>query len=34
MAANYTAAKERCDTFSGDVKDRCVNDAKVKFGQK
>ncbi len=32
--ANYKATVERCGTFAGDVKDRCVNDAKVRFGRK
>lgn len=32
--ANYKAAKERCDTFAGDVKDRCIAETKVKYGQK
>ncbi|MBC7437351.1 MAG: hypothetical protein H7332_14950 [Bdellovibrionales bacterium] len=32
--ANYKAAKERCDTLAGDVKDRCVQEAKGKYGQK
>ena len=32
--ALYKAAKERCDTLSGNAKDSCQNDAKVKFGMK
>lgn len=31
--AEYKAAAERCDALSGDVKDKCVNDAKRQFGQ-
>lgn len=31
--ADYKAAAERCDAMSGDVKDKCVNDAKRQFGQ-
>lgn len=31
--AEYKAAMERCDTLSGDVKDKCQNDAKRTFGQ-
>ena len=31
--ANYKAAKERCDTMSGDAKDKCVADAKRTYGQ-
>jgi hypothetical protein len=30
--ANYSAARERCDVYVGDEKDRCVTDAKAKFG--
>jgi len=30
--AQYNAAKERCDSLSGDVKDRCITDAKAKYG--
>jgi len=29
--AEYLAARERCDAYSGDAKDRCVNDAKNRF---
>ena len=32
--ANYKAAKERCDTMSGDAKDKCVADAKRTYAQK
>jgi len=31
--AEYKAARERCDTYSGDTKDRCVADAKARHGQ-
>ena len=31
--ANYKAAKERCDALSGDVKSKCVDDAKRVHGQ-
>jgi len=31
--AQYSAAKERCDTMSGQAKDNCINDAKKKFGK-
>jgi hypothetical protein len=33
MTANYNAAKERCDSLSGDAKDACVKDAKLKYHQ-
>ena len=32
--ANYAAAKERCDKYNGDVKDRCIAVAKVRFNVK
>ncbi len=32
--AEYDAAVKRCDTRTGDAKDRCVADAKVRFGVK
>ena len=32
--AMYKAAKERCDSLAGTVKDTCQNDAKVKYGMK
>jgi hypothetical protein len=32
--AEYAAAVERCDSFSGSAKDRCVADAKMRFGMK
>jgi len=31
--AEYKVAVEKCDAFAGDVKDRCVNDAKRRFGR-
>ena len=31
--AEYKAAKERCDTYAGDAKDRCVADAKARYGK-
>jgi len=31
--ADYKAAKERCDSYSGDAKDRCVEEAKARFGK-
>ena len=31
--AAYDAARERCDTFAGDAKDRCISDAKARFGK-
>ena len=33
LAANYKAAKERCDGMSGDAKDACIKDAKLKYHQ-
>jgi len=32
--ADYAAAVERCDSFAGSAKDRCVAEAKVHFGMK
>lgn len=32
IEADYKAAKERCDTFAGDAKERCIADAKARFG--
>jgi hypothetical protein len=29
--AQYLAARERCDAYTGDTKDRCLNDAKNRF---
>jgi hypothetical protein len=31
--AKYDAAKERCDSMSGDAKDRCVADAKMHYNK-
>ena len=31
--AEYKAARERCDSLSGDAKDRCINDVKARFGK-
>ncbi len=31
--AEYRVAVERCDAYSGEVKSRCVKDAKVRFGK-
>ncbi len=31
--ADYAVAKEKCDVLAGNAKDRCLNDAKVRFGQ-
>ena len=31
--AEYKAAKERCDTYSGDTKDKCVADVKARYGK-
>ena len=31
--ANYKVAKEKCDALSGDAKDKCVSEAKMKYGQ-
>jgi hypothetical protein len=31
--AEYKAAKERCDTYAGDAKDRCVSDVKARYGK-
>lgn len=31
--ANYDVAKEKCDAMSGDAKDKCVANAKAKFGK-
>lgn len=33
LGAQYKVAKEKCDTYAGNAKDICVNEAKVKFGQ-
>ena len=31
--ADFKAARERCDRYAGDTRDRCVSDAKVSFRQ-
>ncbi len=31
--AEYKVAKEKCDTYAGDTKDTCLNQAKARFGQ-
>ena len=31
--ANYEVAKEKCDALAGAAKDRCVPDAKAKYGR-
>ena len=31
--AQYSASKERCDTLSGDAKDKCVADVKARYGK-
>jgi hypothetical protein len=31
--ANYNVAKEKCDAMSGDPKDACIRDAKMKYHQ-
>jgi len=33
MDANYKVAKEKCDAMSGDSKDACIRDAKMKYHQ-
>jgi hypothetical protein len=33
LEARYAAAKERCDALSGDAKDACLADAKLKYHQ-
>ena len=32
--AEYAVAREKCNGLAGDSKDRCVSDAKVRFGQR
>lgn len=32
-AADYAVAKEKCDALAGSVKDKCISDAKLRFGQ-
>jgi hypothetical protein len=31
--ADYAVAKEKCDTYSGDAKSSCMNEAKARFGK-
>lgn len=31
--ADYAVAKEKCDGLAGSVKDQCISDAKLRFGQ-
>ena len=31
--ADYAVAKEKCDALAGGVKDNCISDAKLRFGQ-
>jgi uncharacterized protein YjbJ (UPF0337 family) len=31
--ADYAVAKEKCDALSGDANDRCVNEAKTRYGK-
>lgn len=31
--SSVAVAKEKCDTFAGDAKANCVNDAKARFGK-
>lgn len=31
--ADYAVAKAKCDTYSGDAKDRCMSDAKARYGK-
>ena len=31
--ANYKVAIEKCDAFSGDIKDKCVKEAKTRFNK-
>ena len=33
MVAQYKVAKEKCDALSGDAKDSCVKDAKLRYHQ-
>ena len=33
MVAQYKVAKEKCDVLSGDAKDKCLKDAKLKYNQ-
>lgn len=31
--AEFALAKEKCDTFAGEAKTRCINDAKARYGK-
>jgi hypothetical protein len=31
--ADYAVAKAKCDTLAGDAKDRCISDAKARYGK-
>ena len=31
--ADYAVAKEKCDALAGNVKDKCISDAKLRYGQ-
>ena len=33
LDADYAVAKEKCDAFSGDTKDRCIAAAKARFAK-
>ena len=33
IEAEYKAARERCDSMSGDAKDRCQKEVKDRFGK-
>jgi sporulation protein YlmC with PRC-barrel domain len=33
MKAEYKAEKEKCDALSGNAKDKCISDAKMKYRQ-
>jgi hypothetical protein len=33
MDAQYKVAKEKCDALSGDAKDSCIKEAKLKYHQ-
>lgn len=33
LKAYYKAEKERCDALSGNAKETCINNAKMKYGQ-
>ena len=31
--ADYAGAKAKCDKLAGDARDRCVNEAKARYGK-